>query len=107
MRKAAMLGLIAAAGLSLGAADGSVTTGDSASAGSIIIEARPLYSAVRLDGVPVGTAHDLIARPLYVRPGNHVLSVTSPGFIPSTVQLDVRPAWGTRIWVDLVPDRRG
>ena len=107
MRKAAMLGLIAAAGLSLGAADGTVSTSDSSNAGTIIIEVRPLQSAVRLDGVPVGTAHDLIARPLYVLPRSHILSVTSPGFIPSTIQLDVRPAWGTRIWVDLVPDRRG
>ena len=107
MRKAAMLGLIAAAGLSLGAAVGTVSTSDSSNAGTIIIEVRPLQSAVRLDGVPVGTAHDLIARPLYVRPGSHILSVTSPGFIPSTIQVDVRPAWGTRIWVDLVPDRRG
>ncbi len=107
MRKAAMLGLIAAAVLSLGAADGVVATSDSATAGTLIIEARPLQSAVRLDGIPIGMAHDLVARPVYVRPGAHVLSVSAPGFLPSTVQVDVRPAWGTRVWVDLVPDRRG
>ena len=83
MRKAAMLGLIAAAVLSLGAADGVVATSDSATAGSLIIEARPLQSAVRLDGVPIGMAHDLVARPVYVRPGGHVLSVSAPGFLPS------------------------
>ena len=107
MKKAAMLGLIAAAALSLGAAGGSVSSSDSPNAGTLIIEVRPLQAVVRLDGVPIGTAHDVVARPIYVRPGAHLISVTAPGFLPSSIALEVRPAWGTRVWVDLVPDRRG
>jgi hypothetical protein len=108
MNKAAMLALVMAAAMSLGASgDGVVYGTEQGTAGSLIVEARPLQAEVLLDGVPVGTAHDLTARPLYVQPGAHVLQFSAPGFIPKALQVSVRSAWGTRVWIDLVPDRRG
>lgn len=108
MNKAAMLGLILAAAVSVGASnDGVVYNTEQGTAGSLIVEARPLQADVLLDGVPVGTANDLTARPLYVRAGSHVLQFSAPGYIPKALQVRVRAAWGTRVWIDLVPDRRG
>ncbi len=108
MNKAAMLGLILAAAMSVGASsDGVVYGSEQGTAGSLIVEARPLQADVLLDGVPVGTANDLTARPLYVRPGSHVLQFSAPGYIAKALQVKVRAAWGTRVWIDLVPDRRG
>lgn len=108
MTKGAMLALIVAAAMSVGASGNALVYGsEQGTAGSLIVEARPLQAEVLLDGVPVGTAHDLTARPLYVRPGAHVLSFSAPGFLPTALQVKVRAAWGTRVWVDLVPDRRG
>ncbi len=108
MNKAAILGLILAAAMSVGASsDGVVYGSEQGTAGSLIVEARPLQADVLLDGVPVGTANDLTARPLYVRPGSHVLQFSAAGYIPKALQVRVRAAWGTRVWIDLVPDRRG
>jgi hypothetical protein len=107
MTKGAMLALVVAAAMSVGASgDAMVYGSEQGTAGSLIVEARPLGAGVLLDGVPVGTAHDLAARPIYVRPGSHVLSFSAPGYVPTALQVSVRAAWGTRVWVDLVPDRR-
>ncbi len=108
MTKGAMLGLIVAAAMSVGASSDAMVYGtEQGTAGSLIVEARPLQAQVLLDGIPVGTAHDLTARPLYVRPGAHILSFSAPGFATVALQVKVRAAWGTRVWIDLVPDRRG
>jgi len=79
-----------------------VLVGDSA---SLTINALPLQAQVRLDGVPIGTAHDLLSRPVPVLRGQHVLEVAAPGYLPATVTVSSTVDWATRVWLELVPDR--
>ncbi|HEV8437738.1 MAG TPA: PEGA domain-containing protein [Methylomirabilota bacterium] len=73
---------------------------------TITVDALPLQAEVRLDGVLVGTAHDLIARPLPVVPGAHVVQVSALGYRPSLVNVLGDQNWATRVQLQLVPDRR-
>ena len=79
-----------------------VLVGDSS---TMTVDAIPLHAEVRLDGVPIGTAHDLVARSVNVLPGEHVLDVAAPGYIPARVAVSSTVDWATRIWLQLVPDR--
>ena len=82
---------------------GTIVPGDSA---ILTVDALPLQAEVRLDGVPLGTAHDLIARVLPVVPGDHVVQISAEGHLTSLVQVPGISNWATRVQVQLVPDRR-
>ena len=81
----------------------SYVTGDSA---SITVDVLPLHAQVKLDGVPVGSGHDLGARVLAVLPGDHVVEVSADGHHTSVVNVPSVPQWATRVQLQLVPDRR-
>lgn len=70
------------------------------------IDVLPLQAEVRLDGVRLGTAHDLIALALPVLPGDHVVQISADGHLTNLVQVVGVPNWATRVQVHLVPDRR-
>jgi hypothetical protein len=78
-------------------------TGDSA---TFTIDVLPLQAEVRLDGVRIGTAHDLLALALPVLPGDHVVQISADGHLTNLVQVFGVPNWATRVQVHLVPDRR-
>jgi CRISPR/Cas system-associated exonuclease Cas4 (RecB family) len=73
---------------------------------TITVDAVPLHAEVRLDGVPIGRAEDLVARAIAVTPGHHVVTFDAPGYITATVRLSATLDWATRIWLQLVPERR-
>ena len=79
-----------------------VVTGDNA---TLTIDVLPLGAEVRLDGVRLGTAQDLIARALPVIPGYHVVQVSAQGHLTNLVQVVGTPNWSTRVQIHLVPDR--
>ena len=81
----------------------STTIGESA---TLTIDVVPLHAEVRLNGVPLGTAHDLISQAVPVTPGKHVVEIGAPGFLPATVTVAATVDWATRIWLQLIPDRR-
>ena len=56
--------------------------------------------------MPLGTAHDLIALAVAVAPGRHVVEIGAPGFLPSTVNVVATVDWATRVWLQLIPERR-
>ena len=66
----------------------------------------PLYAEVRLHRVPLGTAHDLMSQAVAVTPGNHVVEIGAPGFLPAAVTVAATVDWATRIWLQLIPDRK-
>ena len=72
---------------------------------TLTVDALPLEAEVRLDGVPIGSAHDLISRPVVVVPGQHVVTVAAPGYLPATVTVRGSEDWTTRVWLKLVPER--
>lgn len=72
---------------------------------TITVDALPLSAEVRLDGVPIGTAQDLLARVIAVTPGKHVLHIDAPGYLPTIVNVASTPDWASRIFVQLIPDR--
>jgi hypothetical protein len=82
---------------------GGTVTGDSA---TITVDALPLEAEVLLDGVRIGTAHDLINRGLTVIPGYHLIQVSAQGHLTNLVEVPGIRDWATRVQVYLVPDRR-
>lgn|SRR5262245_53958711 len=82
--------------------ESSRVVGDSS---TLTIDVVPLHAEVRLNGVAIGTAHDLISRPIPVIPGNHVVEVVAPGYLTSLVNVGATVDWATRVWLQLVPDR--
>jgi PEGA domain-containing protein len=78
-------------------------TGDSA---TLTVDVRPLNAQVKLDGVSIGTGHDLGARALAMFPGDHVVEVSADGYLTSVVQVPGTSNWATRVQLQLVPDRR-
>lgn len=75
-------------------------------ASTLIIEVLPRQAEVRLDGHVLGIARDLVAEAVRLRPGEHVLQITAPGFLASTLYLTTTPDWASRVWVELVPERK-
>jgi len=73
--------------------------------GSLYINALPIDAQVQLDGVPIGFANDLEARPVETRPGIHTLTFEAPGYEPSSVLVRVVRDWTTRVRLNLVPAR--
>jgi len=103
-RLSVVLALVAACGwCAVASAQSSYVTGDSA---SITVDVLPLSAEVKLDGVPIGTAHELGARVLPVLPGDHVIEVSADGHLSSVVNVPSVPQWATRVQLQLVPDRR-
>ena len=77
--------------------------GDSA---TLTVDALPLDAEVRLDGVRLGTAHDLAGRAVAVLPGQHVVQISAEGHLTNLVPVVGTSNWATRIQVYLVPDRQ-
>lgn len=100
------LSLAVVVGGAFGRAEAEVSStrvvGDSS---TLTVDVVPLNAEVRLNGVPLGNAHDLIARSIPVVPGWHVVEVSAPGYVPSVVSVSATVDWSTRIWLQLVPDR--
>jgi len=100
------LALVFAAGSFSGvAADSNASTiiGESS---TLTIDVVPLYAEVRVDGVSLGTAHELISQAVAVTPGRHVVEIGAPGFFPATVIVSATVDWATRVWLQLIPERR-
>ena len=76
--------------------------GDSA---MLTVAVLPLHAEVRLDGVLLGSAHDLVARTVAMVPGNHVVQVSAPGYMPSVVNVPSTPNWASHVYLELVPAR--
>lgn len=79
-----------------------VLVGNSA---TLTIDVLPLEAQVLLNGVQIGSAHDLVARPVLVVPGQHIVTVAARGYLPATLTVRGSEDWTTRVWLKLVPDR--
>jgi hypothetical protein len=73
--------------------------------GALYINAFPHFAEVSLDGKPIGVANDLQAALVQARVGAHELTVTAPGYVPTTVLVRVVRDWATRVRLELVPAR--
>jgi PEGA domain len=73
--------------------------------GSLYINAFPHFAEVTLDGRPIGVANDLQASLVDARVGVHQLTVTAPGYQPTTVLVRVVRDWTTRVRLQLIPAR--
>jgi PEGA domain len=73
--------------------------------GALYINAFPHFAEVSLDGRPIGVANDLQAALVQARVGTHSLTVTAPGYVPTTVLVRVVRDWATRVRLELVPAR--
>jgi len=71
--------------------------------GALYINAFPSFAEVRLDGKPIGVANDLQASLVDARVGVHALTVTAPGYQPTTVVVRVVRDWATRVRLQLIP----
>jgi len=104
------VGLLAAPACALAAADyfmGHSVYGYSGYSlgGSLYINALPIDAEVQLDGVPIGSANDLAARPVETRPGVHTLTFQAAGYEPTRVLVRVVRDWTTRVRLNMVPAR--
>lgn len=71
--------------------------------GSLYINAFPSFAEVSLDGKPIGIANDLQASLVDARVGLYALTVTAPGYQPTTVLVRVVRDWATRVRLQLIP----
>ena len=81
----------------------SMVRGDTA---IITVDVLPLEAEVRLDGVFLGTARQLTAQVVPVRPGAHVVQVSAAGHRPGGVRFSSVRNGVNHVQVELVPDRR-
>jgi hypothetical protein len=58
----------------------------------VLLDAAPPEAQVFLDGAFLGTAAELVARALPVRPGEHFIHIVAPGFRPYAARLSTDPA---------------
>ena len=100
------LALVFAAGSFSGVAADSYESTTIGESSTLTIDVVPLYAEVRLDGVPLGSAHDLISQAVPVSPGKHIVEIGAPGFLPAAVTVAATVDWATRIWLQLIPDRK-
>jgi len=71
--------------------------------GALYINAFPSFAEVSLDGKPIGVANDLQASLVDARVGVHALTVSAPGYRPTTVLVRVVRDWATRVRLQLIP----
>jgi hypothetical protein len=71
--------------------------------GTLYVDAFPSFAEVSLDGKPIGVANDLQASQVDTRVGPHALTVTTPGYQPTTVIARVVRDWATRVRRELLP----
>jgi len=76
--------------------------GDSA---TLTVTVLPLHAEVRLDGVLIGSGHDLVARAVALVPGDHIVQVSAPGYLPTIVNVPSIPNWASHVNLELVPAR--
>jgi hypothetical protein len=89
---------------SLVAEPASMRTGIAPGTGFFIVDARPLDAHVFLDGEPIGTARELMARALPALTGKHVIQVVHPGFRPFAARFSTAPgAYPAIIRTTLIP----
>jgi hypothetical protein len=81
----------------------SMVRGDTA---IMTLDVLPLEAEVRLDGVLLGTARELVAHVVPVVPGAHVLEVSAAGHRSSGVRFSSPRNGVNHVQVQLVPDRR-
>ena len=70
----------------------------------LVVDAMPGSAQVFLDGRPLGTAGELLARALPLAPGSHVVAIVAPAYRPWVAQVAADPPYSTRIRVALVPE---
>jgi hypothetical protein len=73
------------------------------SGGALYVNAFPYFAEVSLDGRPIGVANDLQASLVDARVGVHALTVSAPGYRPTTVLVRVVRDWATRVRLQLIP----
>ena len=73
--------------------------------GALYINAFPYFAEVSLNGTPIGLANDLQASLVDAGVGVHALTVTAPGYEPTTVLVRVVRDWTTRVRLQLIPAR--
>ena len=73
--------------------------------GTLYINAFLHFAEVSLDGKPIGVAKDLQASLVDARVGVHALTVTAPGYQPTTVLVRVVRDWAARVRLTLIPAR--
>jgi len=70
----------------------------------LIVDALPIDAQVYIDGRPLGTARDLLARALPIAPGLHSIAIVAPGFSPFSANFATDPkGFSTRVQVTLIP----
>jgi hypothetical protein len=70
----------------------------------LMIDALPIDAQVYVDGRPLGTARDLLARALAIAPGAHSIAIVAPGFSPYSASFATDPkGFSTRVQVTLIP----
>jgi hypothetical protein len=75
-------------------------------ASTLTVDVLPHNTEVRLDGVLIGTGHDLVAKSIFVVPGEHRLEFSAPGYLTTEMRVTGIPDWTSRVQLVLVPDRR-
>ena len=100
-----VLGMGVALSLCFGASPAQAQHVVSTDSSVITVDVLPLTTEVRLNGALIGTAHELVAQPVFVTPGDHKLEFSAPGHVPSAIWVTGIPDWSTRVWMVLVPDR--
>jgi PEGA domain len=70
----------------------------------LVVDATPGSAQVYLDGRPLGTAGELLARALPLAPGGHVVAIVAPAYRPWVARVEPDPPYSTRIRVALVPE---
>ncbi len=67
----------------------------------LIVDAMPLHAQVVLDGRPLGSAAELIARAFRLAPGRHIVQVVAPGFKAHIAPVVADPTFPTRLRIVL------
>ena len=71
---------------------------------TLIVDARPLQAQVLIDGRPLGSARELIAKAISVTPGSHTVEIRAPGFHRYVGEFTADDAGSaTQFWVTLAP----
>jgi len=67
----------------------------------LIVDAVPAEAQVFLDGRPLGSAAELLARALPLGPVRHIVQVVAPGVLPYAAQFVADPSFSSRFRVAL------